>query len=239
MHSREGPVHYESAEPSVLAANSAVSAVLPLPVLQEQNAIPGRTNILLAHLATAICVGFPASIAHFPSSAQSKCIVTGNPVRQDLLSPASVPNAVNAVASGAAPSLPKNAQATRTSAIHYFFPEKASAPDDAGKGPLAAAAAIAPGLRGSVDRAQASTGQLLDIPTAERQAPAPLVLLVMGGSLGASPLNAGLSAVAPKLLAAHPHLHIIWQTGDKDGQHAMSRGVWGELEKHPRVAIRP
>jgi len=91
-------------------------------------------------------------------------------------------------------------------------------------GHVAAAAGTALGSAGPVDTAQSSTGPTPGMAPGEQQAPQPLVLLVMGGSLGASPLNAALAAVAPQLLAAHPRLLIIWQTGDKDGQQAMNRG---------------
>jgi len=81
-----GPALWGGCKPSVLAANLAMFLAFPLSVMQEQNAFPGRTNLLLSRLATAVCVGFPAAVSHFPASARSKCIITGNPVRKDLLS---------------------------------------------------------------------------------------------------------------------------------------------------------
>jgi UDP-N-acetylglucosamine--N-acetylmuramyl-(pentapeptide) pyrophosphoryl-undecaprenol N-acetylglucosamine transferase len=47
-------------------------------VLTEQNARPGWTNRLLAHLAKRVCTTFPESAAYFP---RGKSVQTGNPVR--------------------------------------------------------------------------------------------------------------------------------------------------------------
>jgi len=52
-------------------------------VIQEQNSYPGITNKLLASKARAICVGYDGMEKHFPSS---KVIVTGNPVRKEMVS---------------------------------------------------------------------------------------------------------------------------------------------------------
>jgi len=50
-------------------------------VIQEQNAIPGLTNRLLAPFAHHIFVSFEASTAHFP---KTKTLVSGNPIREGL-----------------------------------------------------------------------------------------------------------------------------------------------------------
>ncbi len=51
-------------------------------LIQEQNSFPGITNKLLSKKASKICVAYENLERFFP---QSKMIITGNPVRQDLL----------------------------------------------------------------------------------------------------------------------------------------------------------
>lgn len=51
-------------------------------VIQEQNSFPGKTNKLLAKKASLICVGYSEAKMHFEGK---KTIVTGNPVRKELL----------------------------------------------------------------------------------------------------------------------------------------------------------
>lgn len=51
-------------------------------ILQEQNSYAGVTNKLLAKKASRICVAYEGMERFFP---QEKIIITGNPVRQDLL----------------------------------------------------------------------------------------------------------------------------------------------------------
>ena len=51
-------------------------------VLHEQNMIPGMTNRLLARMARKIFVSFEDSAKHLPAD---KTIVTGNPVRPELM----------------------------------------------------------------------------------------------------------------------------------------------------------
>ena len=52
-------------------------------LLQEQNSYAGVTNKLLAKKADKICVAYEGMERFFP---QSKIVITGNPVRQELLS---------------------------------------------------------------------------------------------------------------------------------------------------------
>ncbi len=56
---------------------------LKIPTLiQEQNSFPGKTNLILAKKAKAICVAYPQMERFFPK----KLIhLTGNPVRKDLI----------------------------------------------------------------------------------------------------------------------------------------------------------
>ena len=49
-------------------------------VLMEQNAVPGLTNRLLAHVVTAAAVTFETTAGHF----RGKAFVTGNPVRAEF-----------------------------------------------------------------------------------------------------------------------------------------------------------
>ncbi|MDD2820814.1 MAG: undecaprenyldiphospho-muramoylpentapeptide beta-N-acetylglucosaminyltransferase [Flavobacterium sp.] len=51
-------------------------------VIQEQNSYPGITNKLLSKKANAICVAYENLERFFP---KEKIILTGNPVRQDLI----------------------------------------------------------------------------------------------------------------------------------------------------------
>ncbi|MEZ0130806.1 undecaprenyldiphospho-muramoylpentapeptide beta-N-acetylglucosaminyltransferase, partial [Flavobacterium sp. LBUM151] len=51
-------------------------------VIQEQNSFPGITNKLLSKKANAICVAYENLERFFP---KEKMVLTGNPVRQDLI----------------------------------------------------------------------------------------------------------------------------------------------------------
>ena len=51
-------------------------------VIQEQNSFPGITNKLLSKKANAICVAYENLERFFP---KDKIVLTGNPVRQDLI----------------------------------------------------------------------------------------------------------------------------------------------------------
>lgn len=62
-----------------------MASSLGIPTLiQEQNSYAGVTNKLLAKKATTICVAYEGMERFFP---QEKIVMTGNPCRQDLLSP--------------------------------------------------------------------------------------------------------------------------------------------------------
>ncbi|HBX50503.1 MAG: undecaprenyldiphospho-muramoylpentapeptide beta-N-acetylglucosaminyltransferase [Bacteroidetes bacterium RIFOXYA12_FULL_35_11] len=51
-------------------------------VIQEQNSYPGVTNKILAKKADKICVAYEGMEKYFPAE---KIIITGNPVRQDII----------------------------------------------------------------------------------------------------------------------------------------------------------
>ena len=60
-----------------------VASMMGIPtVIQEQNSYPGITNKLLSKKADKICVAYENLEQFFP---QDKMILTGNPVRQDIL----------------------------------------------------------------------------------------------------------------------------------------------------------
>lgn len=61
---------------------AASQAGVPL-VIHEQNSIPGLTNRVAARWADKVAVSFPGSASDFPRPERS--VVTGNPVREDLL----------------------------------------------------------------------------------------------------------------------------------------------------------
>ncbi len=60
-----------------VACNKKIPAVI-----QEQNSYPGVTNKILSQKVSKICVAYPNMDRFFPSE---KIIVTGNPIRQNLL----------------------------------------------------------------------------------------------------------------------------------------------------------
>ena len=60
---------------------AAANARLPY-VLQEQNSFAGVTNKLLAAKASVICVAYPNMERYFPAD---RLVLTGNPIREDLL----------------------------------------------------------------------------------------------------------------------------------------------------------
>lgn len=69
-----------------------VASMLNIPtVIQEQNSYPGITNKLLAKKANRICVAYDNLERFFP---KDKMILTGNPVRQDLINEASKSEAI-------------------------------------------------------------------------------------------------------------------------------------------------
>jgi UDP-N-acetylglucosamine--N-acetylmuramyl-(pentapeptide) pyrophosphoryl-undecaprenol N-acetylglucosamine transferase len=53
-------------------------------VIQEQNSYAGVTNRLLSRKAASICVAYPNMDKYFPAS---KIVLTGNPVRDEVLNP--------------------------------------------------------------------------------------------------------------------------------------------------------
>ncbi len=61
----------------------AAAQQLRVPTLvQEQNSLPGRTNVHLAKRAHRICVAYPGMEKYFP---KERLLLTGNPVRKDVV----------------------------------------------------------------------------------------------------------------------------------------------------------
>lgn len=60
------------------------AALLGIPtVIHEQNAFPGVTNKILSRLVDVVALNFPEAANYFPKN--NKTIVTGNPIRGDIL----------------------------------------------------------------------------------------------------------------------------------------------------------
>jgi UDP-N-acetylglucosamine--N-acetylmuramyl-(pentapeptide) pyrophosphoryl-undecaprenol N-acetylglucosamine transferase len=134
------------------------AALLGRPLaIQEQNAYAGATNKLLAKRAEHVFVAFEAAMDYFPSE---NCVLTGNPVRDDL-------KAVDAAAARA----------------HF------------------------------------------DLDDGQR------VLLAMGGSLGAGPINDALRANLDALLADES-LVVVWQTGRR-----YFDALRQQVADHPRLRL--
>lgn len=59
------------------------ASLMGIPALiQEQNAIPGVTNKILARFVDKIAVGYKRALSYFP---ENKVVFTGNPIRDDIL----------------------------------------------------------------------------------------------------------------------------------------------------------
>ncbi len=67
--------------PAVLAAARARRPV----VLHEQNAVPGLANRLLARVARRVALSFPEAGELLPRSAHRRIVVTGNPIREEIV----------------------------------------------------------------------------------------------------------------------------------------------------------
>ncbi|MFW6256803.1 MAG: undecaprenyldiphospho-muramoylpentapeptide beta-N-acetylglucosaminyltransferase [Bacillota bacterium] len=69
------------AGPVVLAGSILGARTL----IHEQNIYPGITNKLLSYVVDKIALNFPGAIQYFPGRAQKKFVVTGNPVREKIM----------------------------------------------------------------------------------------------------------------------------------------------------------
>jgi UDP-N-acetylglucosamine--N-acetylmuramyl-(pentapeptide) pyrophosphoryl-undecaprenol N-acetylglucosamine transferase len=67
----------------VAAATTFMATRLRIPtVIQEQNAIPGRTNRFLAGHVDRVCIAFPDDLGAFPAS---RTVLTGVPIRASVV----------------------------------------------------------------------------------------------------------------------------------------------------------
>jgi UDP-N-acetylglucosamine--N-acetylmuramyl-(pentapeptide) pyrophosphoryl-undecaprenol N-acetylglucosamine transferase len=69
---------------SVPAVLAAVRERVPR-ILHEQNAVPGLANRALSLLAASVALGFADARDAFPGRVRPRTVVTGNPVREDVL----------------------------------------------------------------------------------------------------------------------------------------------------------
>ena len=137
-------------------------------LIQEQNSYAGVTNKLLAKKACKICVAYEGMEKFFPAE---KIIMTGNPVRQNLLG--------HAVA--------------HEEAVSYF----------------------------SLN-------------------PAKKTILILGGSLGARPINRTLTT-GLDVIRQNPDIQFIWQTGKIyiDQVRDAITAATGEAVHHPHINAIP
>ncbi|MBE7034777.1 MAG: undecaprenyldiphospho-muramoylpentapeptide beta-N-acetylglucosaminyltransferase [Ruminococcaceae bacterium] len=54
-------------------------------VIHEQNVIPGVTVKMAASIVDAICISFPETTKYLKPALHDKCVLTGNPIREELL----------------------------------------------------------------------------------------------------------------------------------------------------------
>ncbi|WP_433622064.1 UDP-N-acetylglucosamine--N-acetylmuramyl-(pentapeptide) pyrophosphoryl-undecaprenol N-acetylglucosamine transferase [Nocardia sp. CA-120079] len=66
-------------------------------VIHEQTVRLGLANRLLARIATRVAVSSESSLPHLPRSARSTAVVTGNPVRSEILEAGKADNAIEAL----------------------------------------------------------------------------------------------------------------------------------------------
>lgn len=69
---------------SAAVVASAARRRIPV-VLLEQNVIPGRATRWLSRWCDALCVSFPETLEHLPAKWRRRCVVTGNPVREEIV----------------------------------------------------------------------------------------------------------------------------------------------------------
>lgn len=82
---RERPAAVFSTGGYAGAALAAAAAAQRVPfVLFEPNAVPGRTNLVLARWAKRIAIAYAACAPHFGLAARQRVVVTGTPVRPGI-----------------------------------------------------------------------------------------------------------------------------------------------------------
>jgi UDP-N-acetylglucosamine--N-acetylmuramyl-(pentapeptide) pyrophosphoryl-undecaprenol N-acetylglucosamine transferase len=162
---------------------AAVLKKIPLCV-QEQNALPGVANKILAPFAVCVFVAFRAAADTLLRSKTHK--IHGNPVRHGLR-------------------VIKRRDARRQ--IRFWFDMKCGVgydgqlrDDDDDRRDDAEYSTLKGSFPGDTASKKASTRK-------------DFVLLIVGGSLGASAINTAALSAIPSLLKDHANLFIVWQTG--------------------------
>ena len=151
----------------------------------EQNSIPGLTNKILGRVVRAVFVSFDGTRRFFKPA---KTVVSGNPVRRELL---------HRLLDGGAASSPKP-------------PSPAAVPPASAGQPGGAAGPASPKPPSPAAVASASAGE----PGGGAETGDRVHVLVSGGSLGAVAVNE-LAAQALSALAKELPLAIVHQTGEK------------------------
>ncbi|MFH1321504.1 MAG: undecaprenyldiphospho-muramoylpentapeptide beta-N-acetylglucosaminyltransferase [Bacteroidota bacterium] len=150
-------------------------------LIQEQNSYPGITNKLLAKKVDKICVAYDNMDRFFP---KEKIILTGNPVRQDIL----------------------DLEGKKEKALQYFgLTTEEVTPPETPLGQLAERETLRDGSPSPPAGGRAGEG---------------LVLLVIGGSLGARTINQSISNNLE--LFIKNQIQVIWQTGKGYYEKAIS-----------------
>ncbi|CAI7914067.1 unnamed protein product [Closterium sp. NIES-54] len=206
----------------VSAPTCLAAAICRIPlVLQEQNAFAGIANRLLGRFASVVFVAFAVAQRFFPTR---RCHVAGNPTRAVLRS------------------VRELRDEKREEAIGYFFPHAAPATAACADGVAAGAAAT--GTAGGTAGGAAAGA----VGGAWRRAQ---VVLVLGGSLGAQPINTAVAGSLQRLLDGSGGVEcgaegldgvhnggevlVIWQAGARHVEEMRAR----PLASHPRVSLLP
>lgn len=65
----------------------AAASLLRIPIyLHEQTTAAGKNNIFFSHMAKKVFISWPETIQTFPKEVRDKIVLTGNPVRKEILS---------------------------------------------------------------------------------------------------------------------------------------------------------
>jgi UDP-N-acetylglucosamine--N-acetylmuramyl-(pentapeptide) pyrophosphoryl-undecaprenol N-acetylglucosamine transferase len=173
----------------------------------EQNSIPGLTNRILGRVTRAVFVSFEGTRRFFKPQ---KTVVSGNPVRRELVQRLLDGSTTTAVPPPPQPTPPASAQPTPPASAQPAPPASAQPAPPASAQPAPPASAQ-PAPPASAQPAPPATS-----------AGARVHVLVSGGSLGAVAVNE-LAAEALIALARTVPLSIVHQTGDKGLDATASR----------------
>lgn len=185
-------------------------------VVHEQNAVLGRANRLLAHLADALATAFPA-VQGVSASVRPRVVLVGNPVRPEIARLAAEPYPQPAPAGPL--SLLVTGGSQGASAFDSLVPE--------------AIAVLPSGLRTRIELAQQVRGG--DLETLERRYRALGIEATLAGFFDDMPerlarahmviCRAGASTVAELALAGRPAVMIPYPHATDDHQRANAAAV--------------